>query len=259
MAASKTHNDIITDQFGPQATNYLTSTTHASGWDLERLAAILRGNPGGACLDMGTGAGHAAYAAAPHFARVVAYDMSEDMLALVAKTAKERGFANLETCRGMAEKLPFPDASFDVVVSRYSAHHWHDVGAALREAARVLKPGGLLAFVDIASPGDPVLDVYLQTVEMLRDPSHVRDYSPAEWMAFVADAKLIFKEAVPYRVRHDYPAWITRLNTPEPLAKAVRELQALASREVAAYFAQEQDGSFTVDGIVFQAVKGTHL
>ncbi|WP_435889727.1 class I SAM-dependent methyltransferase [Escherichia coli] len=44
--------------------------------------------------------------------------------------------------QGYAESLPFADNAFDIVISRYSAHHWHDVGAALREVNRILKPGG---------------------------------------------------------------------------------------------------------------------
>jgi ubiquinone/menaquinone biosynthesis C-methylase UbiE len=43
--------------------------------------------------------------------------------------------------------------AFDVVISRYSAHHWHDVGQALREVKRVLKPGGIFIIMDVMSPG----------------------------------------------------------------------------------------------------------
>src|SRR5215470_6315058 len=64
----------------------------------------------------------------------------------------------------VAEHLPFPDASFDRVLSRYSAHHWRDFEAGLREAARVLKPGGIAGFVDTVSPGAPLLDTYLQGI-----------------------------------------------------------------------------------------------
>lgn len=58
-----------------------------------------------------------------------------------------------------------------MVISRYSAHHWHDVPQALREVQRVLKPGGKFILMDITSPGRPVLDIWLQTIEVLRDPS----------------------------------------------------------------------------------------
>ncbi|WP_016683933.1 class I SAM-dependent methyltransferase, partial [Yersinia pestis] len=65
---------------------------------------------------------------------------------------------NIEIQQGLAESLPFADQSFDIVISRYSAHHWHDVGKALREVKRVLRPGGKVIFMDVVSPGHPVLD-----------------------------------------------------------------------------------------------------
>ncbi len=114
----------------------------------------------------------------PLVAEVVAYDLSHQMLDVVGS---RRHRARLEQyrhrARRCAERLPFADASFDFVFSRYSAHHWSDLGLALREVRRVLKPGGVAAFVDVMSPGSPLLDTYLQSVEVLRDTSHVRDYS----------------------------------------------------------------------------------
>ncbi len=255
MAPAKKHNDIITGNFGPRASAYLTSATHSQGRDLERLAAIATGRPGAAVLDMGCGAGHVSYAVAPHAATVIAYDMSASMLGLVASTARERGFSNIGTCEGIAESLPFADASFDIVASRYSGHHWHDAGRAVREAARVLKPGGLFIVIDVASPGYPVLDIFLQTIEMLRDTSHVRDYTPGEWLGFIAEAGLRFGEMESFRLRHAFRPWIERIATPAPLALAVRELQKYASAEVAACFALEEDGSFSDDAIMLQAEK----
>ena len=57
---------------------------------------------------------------------VVAYDLSAEMLDVVAEAAEERGLRNIKTQQGVVESLPFEDASFDLVVSRYSAHHWRD-------------------------------------------------------------------------------------------------------------------------------------
>jgi SAM-dependent methyltransferase len=73
----------------------------------------------------------------------------------------------------MAEVLPFADSHFDCVISRYSAHHWHDVPAALREVRRVLKPDGLALLIDTAGGETPLLDTHLQAIEILRDPSHI--------------------------------------------------------------------------------------
>lgn len=113
------------------------------------------------------------------------------MLEVAAGAAEERHLSNIIFRHGYAEKLPFEDASFEVVINRYSAHHWYDVGQALREVNRVLKPGGALIMMDIMLPGHPVRDIWLQTVEALRDTSHVRNYSSGEWLAMANKALLV--------------------------------------------------------------------
>jgi len=106
----------------------------------------------------------------------------------VAAEAARRGLAQLHTQAGRAERLPFDDAAFDIVATRFSAHHWYDVRKGLAEARRVLKPGGKLVIVDIVAPEVPLLDTLLQTAEVLRDVSHVRDYRVSEWQAMLAEA-----------------------------------------------------------------------
>lgn len=177
------------------------------------------------------------------------------MLEVVAQAAKDKGFTNIVTQQGYAEMLPFADASFDVVISRYSAHHWHDVGQALREVKRVLKPGGVMIMMDVMSPGHPVRDVWLQTVEALRDTSHVRNYSSGEWLALANDAGLAINHLLTDRLPLEFSSWVARMRTPEALAEAIRLYQQSASAEVKAYFELQQDGSFTSDTIMFEAHK----
>ena len=143
--------------------------------------------------------------------------------------------------------MPFDDQSFDIVISRYSAHHWHDVGQALREVKRVLRPGGKVIFMDVVSPGHPVLDIYLQTVEVLRDTSHVRNYSPGEWLARVTDAGLVINEVTTDRLYLEFSSWIARMRTPQYFAIAIRELQKSASDSVIKHYEIQPDGSFTSD------------
>ena len=72
-------------------------------------------------LDLGCGGGHVSYRVAPHVREVVAYDLSAEMLAAVRATAAERGLANIvDPSRARPKRLPFPDASFDLVLSRYT-------------------------------------------------------------------------------------------------------------------------------------------
>jgi SAM-dependent methyltransferase len=246
---------VVEQQFGPRAEAYLHSTVHAQGADLEAFAAMLAGSGAARLLDLGCGGGHMAFAAAPHVAEVVAYDLSSEMLAVVGRAAVERGFGNIVTEQGGAESLPFADGSFDWVASRFSAHHWSDWTAALREAFRVLKPGGRGVFIDVISPGVPALDTYIQTVEVLRDTSHVRDYARAEWEAALAGAGFVTGASRVHRLRMEFASWTSRMRTPVDLARAIRTLQAAMAEPVRRHFAIEIDGSFIIDVATFEVAR----
>ncbi len=246
--ASTGHEGLVSAQFSPRAEAYVTSLVHAQGADLQALAAALTGHAGARVLDLGCGGGHVSFTASPHVARVVAYDLSERMLEAVRREAGVRGLGNIETLQGVAEKLPFPDASFDFVVSRFSAHHWGNMAAGVAEAHRVLKPGGRAIFMDVVAPKAALLDSFLQTIEMLRDPSHVRNYSVAQWIETARAAGFaLVGTPVERRLRLEFASWIARINTPEIHAAAIRSLQVGASKDVLAHFAVEPDGTFTLD------------
>lgn len=249
------HHDNVDKQFGDQASAYLSSAVHASGRDLVRLGERLFAEKDAQVLDLGCGGGHASYVAAQHVKSVVAYDLSAKMLTVVAEAAKERGYEHLSTVQGYAEYLPFADESFDIVISRYSAHHWHDVGRALREVKRILRPGGKAIFMDVNAPGNAVLDIWLQTVEALRDTSHVRDYNPGEWLTMFTEAGLAIAAVSHDRLDLEFSSWIERMRTSKVMADAIRAYQQSASEEVQRYYAQQPDGSFSTDVIFIEAFK----
>ncbi len=206
---------------------------------------------------MGSGGGHVSFSAAPHVAEVVAYDLSEEMLRTVAVEASRRGLQGLRVCRGTVARLPFADRAFDFVFSRYSAHHWRDLGGALGEARRVLRPGGAGAFIDVIAPEEPLLDSFLQTVELLRDPSHVRDYARSEWKVALRAAGFVVKTVTMRGLRLEFSSWIARIGTPDLEAGAILALQRRMSKDVMDHFAVEEDGSFTVDVAAFEITAGS--
>src|ERR1700738_231284 len=200
---------LTVQQFGSTATRYLASPVHSSGADLDRLARLARESRISSALDLGCGAGHASYALARGGAsRVVAYDLSEQMLEVAAAEAKERGHDQIEFRAGPAEQLPFPDTSFDLVVTRYSAHHWMNALAAVHEAARILKPGGTLIVIDVLAPENPLMDTVLQTVEILRDLSHVRDYRESEWRSMLEAANFSSPCVHRWRLQMEFDGWV---------------------------------------------------
>ena len=240
-------------QFGPRAQAYVESPVHAQGEDLEALEAVARAQAGGRALDIGCGGGHVAYRLSPWFEAVIACDLAPEMLAAVAETARRRGLANIRTAEAPAEALPFARASFEFMATRFSAHHWADLAAGLAEARRVLKPGGRAVMIDAVSPGRPLLDTHLQTVEVLRDPSHVRDYTVAEWTASAEGAGFTLAGLRRHQIRIDFPSWIERMRTPPLAAQAIRAAQEAAPAEVRAHFRIEPDGSFQLDVMVLEA------
>ncbi|MEF9386964.1 class I SAM-dependent methyltransferase [Ralstonia solanacearum species complex bacterium KE056] len=246
-------HQLVDRQFGQMAQAYLTSAVHAQGADLDALAALARATPHANVLDLGCGGGHVSFAMAPHAATVVAYDLSADMLDVVAAEGARRGLTQLRTRAGRAEALPFDDGAFDLVATRFSAHHWYDVRAGLAEARRVLKPGGRLAVVDIVAPEIPLLDTLLQTAEVLRDASHVRDYRLSEWQAMLTAAG--FRPGTPrtWKLTMAFDSWIARIRTPQVRADAIRDVFDRAPDEVRRYFAVAPDHSFAIDAMMIEA------
>ena len=247
------HNALVESQFGPRANAYIASAAHAQGEDLKRIAAIAASTRPAHALDLGCGGGHVAYAMAPYATLVTASDLSSDMTTAVVEEAALRGFANIQTSSASAAALPFSDAAFDLLACRFSAHHWQDVPAGLVEARRVLRSGAVAVFADVCAPPMAAADTHLQAVELLRDPSHVRDYSLAEWRTMLAQAGFSITSVAHGRLRMNFTDWIDRMCTTPDRAAAIRTLQGLATSEVASCFAIEQDGSFTIDTIVIEA------
>ncbi|HEY4126066.1 MAG TPA: methyltransferase domain-containing protein [Rhizomicrobium sp.] len=251
---SNTVHNLVAKQFSPRAAAYVQSAVHAQGEDLNQLAKFAEANKFGRALDLGCGGGHASFTIAPHVGEIIAYDLSAEMLGAVAQEAANRGLANLKTQQGTVEKLPFPDASFDFVTTRYSAHHWHDIRAGLREARRVLKPGAHAMFMDAVPPENPLLDTFIQTIEMLRDPSHVRDYSVSEWTSMLREAGFEPALATTHRIHLDFATWTARMQTKPVYANAILALQKDMSEDVVKHFAIEPDGSFMLDSMSMAAV-----
>jgi len=119
-----------------------------------------------------------------------------------------------------AENLPFEDACFDLVTCRIAPHHFPDTFRFVQEAARVLKPGGLLLVQDHLLPDDQDAALYVDAFEKLRDPSHNRAFPEYEWRGMFLDGGLTIEHTEQLVKRHEFVTWAERQGcTPETIEK----------------------------------------
>ena len=247
------HEQSICKSFSSNAEMYLTSPVHSAGADLDFLARSVAALDQPKVLDLGCGAGHASFATAPFAREVIAFDLTRAMLEVTVAAAKERSLSNISTTQGSVEELPFNRQQFDFVVSRYSAHHWNDVPRALREVKRVLKPGGQVCFIDLTGAPSPLLDTHLQSVELARDPSHVRSYTNPEWLSFFQAASFDARIEQKWRLATEFSSWVSRIGTSAERIAAIRSLWSSAPSEVRDYFKLQDNLSFEVDAVMILA------
>lgn len=122
-------------------------------------------------LDVACGAGHVAELAAPYVRQVVAVDVTPALLRLAADRFRAAGITNVLLQEGNASRLPFLDASFDLVVCRSALHHFPDPRQPVAEMARVVRPGGRVAVSDMVAP-DPEIRGAFDALHRKLDPSH---------------------------------------------------------------------------------------
>ena len=257
--------DLVQQQFGAHAAAYATSTVHAKGASLARLVELVKPQPQWQALDIATGAA----AFAPHVARVVASDLTEEMLEESAKLAKSKGFANMETARADAEALPFSDSSFDLVTCRIAAHHFPDVPTFVSEVWRVLRAGGTFALVDNISPdaestpGYPNAELrdaalVYNAFEKIRDPSHGRCLGMAEWSEVLGDTGLevSHKERLPKEM--EFQPWAERLGCDAATVERLRAMLTEGTPALKAFLKPRLDDDklwFTLDEAIVIARK----
>jgi len=192
----------VTDLWSRRAEAYRTSAIHSAGEDLDLVVAWCEPAPGVTVLDVATGGGHVARRLREAGATVVTVDPAPGMHA--DTTAR-------------AEDLPFADASFDAVACRVAAHHFFDVLAAVKEMARVARHRVVICdntFVSEVS----------EEADRVRDPSHVRNYSQAEWHSFFELAGLELADERFMQRPLEIQPWLDRTQTPPDAQARVREL-----------------------------------
>jgi ubiquinone/menaquinone biosynthesis C-methylase UbiE len=234
--------DLVKKQFGVHASDYITSQVHAQGESLARLVALTTPRCNWLVLDVSTGAGHTALAFASHVARVIATDLTPQMLDAARKLADERNIANVEFKPADAQALPFDDDAFDLVTNRIALHHYADACLAVKEMARVCKPGGIVALVDNVVPPDEQTAAYINHFEKLRDPSHNWAYPVVRLEAYFADAKLKMEHSERLKKEMEFEPWAKRMGANEETRMALRKMLLGAPENVRNTLTPRLDG-----------------
>jgi ubiquinone/menaquinone biosynthesis C-methylase UbiE len=174
------------------------------------------------------------------------------MLDMVKAEAAKRGLANLRTTYAKAEALPFEDGSFDLVTCRIAPHHFDSITDYLAECHRVLKDGGTLAVVDNVVPAGPVGD-YINAFERLRDPSHLRAWTMAEWRAAIAAAGFTIGHEEELDKRMEFKAWAARFD--DVMKALLRAMLTQVTPDVKKALNPE-DGA---EGLFFHLIEGLFI
>lgn len=173
--------------FSRNAPEYSKSKSHAKGSDLKELIEMLSIDRGMLCLDMATGTGFTAIELARKCRQVFALDATKQMLKEAQINADKAGVSGIEFIESTVENSGLETGSFDIVTCRRAAHHFHNKDLFLKEARRVLKPGGKLGLVDMVVPETDQSDL-LNRIERIRDPSHVAAEKISRWILLVQEA-----------------------------------------------------------------------
>lgn len=177
MSSTSNHTDRILDQFTRQAAAF--QATHRDAREaLNLLVSRCEPRLDDEVLDVACGPGVVSCALAPHARHVTGIDITPAMLAEAARLQRASGLENLTWIRGDVNRMPFPDASFSLVVSRYAMHHCEQPTRVIAEMARVCKPAGRVVIADSAPQPDRA--AAFNAAEHMRDPSHTRALTPGE-------------------------------------------------------------------------------
>jgi ubiquinone/menaquinone biosynthesis C-methylase UbiE len=222
MIVKHDSKSLSRQRYSQYAQGYVTSTTHATGADLDLLLEIAQPQADWIALDVATGGGHTALKFAPHVAQVIATDLTPEMLAAAKAFIIERGVENVAFKLADAEDLPFEAKTFHLVTCRIAPHHFANASRFVRESARVLKPGGSLLVQDHLLPDDERAACYVDAFERLRDPSHNRAFTESEWREMLQKAGLAVEHAVRIIKRHEFIPWAGRQGcTPDVVNRLV--------------------------------------
>lgn len=171
-------------------------------------------------LEMAAGTCICGRAIAPHVKHVTCLDMTPAMISIGKNTAEKENLDNMTFVLGDSRELPFLDDSFDIVFSRLAFHHFPDIEQPFKEMKRVLKPGGKLIIIDMEATNEQLRQVE-DEIEILRDPSHVKNISKDEFLDLYEKNGLNVELCEATKIPVILDNWLEHTKTPEDIQKTI--------------------------------------
>lgn len=224
LSGESEHKERVREEFTRQASAYAASAQISDPERVARLVGMVGPSAEARVLEVATGPGYVAFGFALVCREVVGVDLTAAPLEIAERGRRERGLENVRFQVGDAERLPFDDASFGVVVCRLAFHHLEDPRIALGEMARVCRPNGILAVEDLIASEHSERAAYHNHWENRRDPSHTRALPLGEHLRNFAAAGLEVENVRIDLTIQDAERWLERAYTPPDRAAEVRAL-----------------------------------
>ena len=187
-SAAEAQRRLILDQFTRQAVPFSQMPAHSHEESNRLVLETAEIQPDDTVLDVACGPGLITCEIAKLARHVTGIDITPAMIEQARAKQQAMGLTNMDWAIGDVQPLPFSDASFSAVITRYSFHHFLDPRGVLAEMLRVCKPDGKVTVVDVFTSSPEQAEAY-DREEKLRDPSHVRALLLEELTGFFRDAR----------------------------------------------------------------------